>query len=466
MAFAALAFSPVARLLSRVSRSLLETTDASFCDHVRTLLEPWSRDPQVQEHLEPLFALLSHPNESPPPRRALASALQDSIENAAPSLEGEQSEILRRCYERLNEIAGGARTWPVSGFQRRPSHCHETRESVFRTIGGAVHDAKNTITVLSTIVELVRRDRPEILNLTLGAETIDQALAAIEEQTRGEKGLLKLVGKLMERIDSMREVPAPSVDDLKGLLLSSGESDADVAKIYRQLVKIQAVLRLIRKRMLSVQASNLNLFEDVERCIRLTKFSTTLFRGLIETHRAYDDKPMPISLQECLTAGMVLSIVGKHVDVGLSLASTWKFLGSPLKVWQLILNLAGNASRAMNDEGRLDISTRNMELLEGAGPRHHHKTISAISGGDYVVIEVGDTGPGIPFEKLSGIFELFHSGADSSGYGLALVMDIVHELGGFVGVDSSTQGPLNGATFYLYLPRAVTIPQTASTHSG
>ena len=83
--------------------------------------------------------------------------------------------------------------------------------------------------------------------------------------------------------------------------------------------------------------------------------------------------------------------------------------------------------------------------------------VRALEDGRAVVIEVADTGPGIPLEDLSKIFEELYRGSNArgtegSGLGLALVNRIATLHGGGVGVRSSQTDP-RGTVFTLRLPR-------------
>src|SRR5258708_17509088 len=73
--------------------------------------------------------------------------------------------------------------------------------------------------------------------------------------------------------------------------------------------------------------------------------------------------------------------------------------------------------------------------------------------GNYLLIEVADTGVGIPKENHERIFEPFFSTKEvgsGTGLGLSTVYGIVRQTGGFVFVDSE---PGRGSVFQIYLPR-------------
>ena len=116
---------------------------------------------------------------------------------------------------------------------------------------------------------------------------------------------------------------------------------------------------------------------------------------------------------------------------------------------QVMINLVLNARDAMNGKGNLTISTRSERLNV---PFHFGSEV--IPPGDFVVISVSDTGCGIKPEHRDRIFEPFfttkHSTIDSgSGLGLAMVYSIVHQMSGFIKVESQ-EGV--GTTFEIYLP--------------
>ncbi len=116
---------------------------------------------------------------------------------------------------------------------------------------------------------------------------------------------------------------------------------------------------------------------------------------------------------------------------------------------QVVINLAVNARDAMPDEGgRLTIRTANVSEADSRALDH-----ALMPHGEYVLIEVADTGHGIPKENLGKIFEPFYTTKDPSkgtGLGLSTVYGIVKQTGGFI-FPYSTVG--KGTTFRIYLPR-------------
>ncbi len=122
----------------------------------------------------------------------------------------------------------------------------------------------------------------------------------------------------------------------------------------------------------------------------------------------------------------------------------------PTQFTQIILNLAINAKDAMNGNGKLSITSRVENILEDF-------TFGAdiIKAGEYVAIDVTDTGCGIPPENLGHIFEPFFSTkknvtGSGTGLGLSQVYGIIRQNNGFIRVESQVG---KGTTFSVYLPR-------------
>jgi len=121
---------------------------------------------------------------------------------------------------------------------------------------------------------------------------------------------------------------------------------------------------------------------------------------------------------------------------------------------QVIVNLAVNARDAMPNGGRLTVRTSNVTAQESV--RFNAKGMPAA---DYVLVEVADSGVGIPPHIIGKIFEPFFSTKEvgkGTGLGLSTVYGIIKQTGGFVYVDSIEH---KGTVFRIFLPRHVASAQ-------
>jgi CheY-like chemotaxis protein len=121
-----------------------------------------------------------------------------------------------------------------------------------------------------------------------------------------------------------------------------------------------------------------------------------------------------------------------------------------------ILNLAINARDAMPGGGELFIETRNINFDAGFSEINY-----GIETGDYVQLQLTDTGSGMDEETLEHIFEPFFTTKEKgkgTGLGMAMVYGFVRRYKGHIKIDSE---PGKGTTMRLYLPRSSAL-ETAS----
>jgi len=122
-------------------------------------------------------------------------------------------------------------------------------------------------------------------------------------------------------------------------------------------------------------------------------------------------------------------------------------LADRTQVEQIIMNLVVNARDAMPDGGRLTIETRSVIVTPEEAQKH-----PLSRPGEFVTLEVTDTGIGIPSTIQSKIFEPFFTTKQpgkGTGLGLSTVYGIVKQHGGHVELASE---PGKGASFTVFLP--------------
>ncbi len=138
-----------------------------------------------------------------------------------------------------------------------------------------------------------------------------------------------------------------------------------------------------------------------------------------------------------------------RIRVSVDLAcSPLVILASEAHVVRAITNLIQNAIDVIEAEGEVRLRSYPLRIDE---PLDRYE---AIASGDYVVVEVADSGKGLPSEIRQRIFEPFFSTkrlgqGSGTGLGLAIVHAVVKEHEGFIDFDSS---PGMGTTFRLYFP--------------
>ncbi|MEO1207166.1 MAG: response regulator [Pseudomonadota bacterium] len=160
----------------------------------------------------------------------------------------------------------------------------------------------------------------------------------------------------------------------------------------------------------------------------------------------------PLKLDDVLTdlAPLLKRTIGERIELKVSSGrDLWHVKTDKLQLDQAILNLAVNARDAMaKTGGRLTLKTRNVT------ERETQRMLSkGMEVGEYVLIEIEDTGSGIPADVLEKIFEPFFTtkpAGKGTGLGLATVYGIVKQTGGFIYPESEIG---KGTTFRIYLPR-------------
>ncbi|HJP40651.1 MAG TPA: PAS domain S-box protein [Dehalococcoidia bacterium] len=155
------------------------------------------------------------------------------------------------------------------------------------------------------------------------------------------------------------------------------------------------------------------------------------------------------------TVRLLLAVVTQHATVDLHLADNLPTIeADQVQLRQVVMNLMTNAADAIGEhDGQIIVRTKMMSLSRS--DLQDCFLGETLLPGDYVAIEVGDTGAGMDAATLKRIFDPFFSTKEyGHGLGLAAVLGIVRTHGGALKVSSS---PGSGTTFTILLPPLVGI---------
>jgi two-component system cell cycle sensor histidine kinase/response regulator CckA len=194
-------------------------------------------------------------------------------------------------------------------------------------------------------------------------------------------------------------------------------------------------------------------FQDIMQIRQNANRAAGLVRHLLAFSRKQTLRPQVLSLGEALSDLTMLlrRLIGENVSLSVQHGrDLWPVKVDIAQFEQVIVNLAVNARDAMPDGGKLTLRTANVAAEEST--RFNYKGMPI---GEYVLIEVADTGTGIAPEIVNKIFEPFFTTKEvnkGTGLGLSTVYGIVKQTGGFVYLDSEVG---KGTTFRIFLPRYI-----------
>jgi signal transduction histidine kinase/CheY-like chemotaxis protein len=178
-----------------------------------------------------------------------------------------------------------------------------------------------------------------------------------------------------------------------------------------------------------------------------------LTRQLLTFSRKQDLKTEPIDMNALVgvlrnmlqrALGETVSVIFKPVD------GTWLVLADRSLMESTLLNLSLNARDAMPNGGNITISVSNRVVVPELTSKH-----ADAAPGDYVMLEVSDTGSGITPKDLEHVFEPFFTTKDvgeGTGLGLSMILGFAEQSGGFVDIESQLD---RGTKVRVYLPRTM-----------
>ncbi|MEZ5290928.1 MAG: PAS domain-containing protein [Vicinamibacterales bacterium] len=193
------------------------------------------------------------------------------------------------------------------------------------------------------------------------------------------------------------------------------------------------------------------LYDQMAQIRHAAEHSARLTRRLLAFGRKQVVKPRVLDVNHSVASALVLlgRLLGENVELTWRPGTAvWPVEADPDQLEQVLTNLCLNARDAIADVGHVTVTTENVTLSPEDCAGHPE-----FVPGDFVRLTVADDGRGMSEETLRLAFEPFFSTKDASesaGLGLATVLGIVKQCGGFV---TATSAPGEGATFHVYLPR-------------
>ncbi|MDO8540696.1 MAG: PAS domain S-box protein [Opitutaceae bacterium] len=234
----------------------------------------------------------------------------------------------------------------------------------------------------------------------------------------------------VQRLESIGMLAAGIAHDLNNVLAPIGMTSA-----------------LLRNRV--SESADLRLLDTLEKCAdrgaRLVRQILGFVHGTGGEPRLTQVKHLLRDVTDVITATFPKSIV---LDEDIP-SDLWPVMANPTQIHQVLLNLCVNARDAMPRGGTLRLRGENYVLDSEAA-----HAIKAAKPGTWLVLQVEDTGTGMPPDVLARMWEPFFttkSAEKGTGLGLSTVRGIVETHRGFITVRTE---PGRGTTFRVYLPAA------------
>lgn len=194
------------------------------------------------------------------------------------------------------------------------------------------------------------------------------------------------------------------------------------------------------------------LVKHAETIARSAGMASELTKKLLSFSRKGNRAEMAmVDVHECIRIAISIleRSIGRNISIETNLVSSFSTIKGEVSTLQnIFLNLGINARDAMKDGGKLSFSTSDVFLDDYFCRSNSY----SISPGNYIQIDVSDTGSGIPRKIIDRIFEPFFTTKEpgkGTGLGLSGVYGTVKEHGGAINVYSE-EGM--GTVFRIYLP--------------
>jgi len=171
--------------------------------------------------------------------------------------------------------------------------------------------------------------------------------------------------------------------------------------------------------------------------------ATNLTNQLLTFSKGGDPVKKSVSVKNLLIESVNFSLAGSSIEAQFHIEKDlWNTKVDKDQINQVISNVVLNSVQAMPAGGTIEIYARNVISSEAK--------IASLPKGEYILMEIKDSGPGISEENIIKIFDpYFTTKKHGTGLGLAISYSIIKKHDGFIRAESKFG---QGTTFYIYLP--------------
>ncbi len=296
-------------------------------------------------------------------------------------------------------------------------------------------------TLISLVTSAIRgrrrqyEARDRLVDLSQSEQRLKETLETLEQQVEERTTQLRHNEEALRQSQKMEAV---------------GQLTGGIAHDFNNMLTgIIGSLELLKRRLARGR------LEDLESLIDLGVTSANRAAGL--THRllafsrrqSLDSKPVNMNELVKSMGELLHRSLNESIELRMDLApALWTAEADPNQLESALLNLVLNARDAMPEGGQLLVSTSN-QVLDLAFTQSQGR----LEPGDYVLLQVRDTGCGMPENIISRVFDPFFTTkpiGQGTGLGLSMIYGFSKQSHGHVCIDSTVG---QGTSVNLYLPR-------------
>jgi signal transduction histidine kinase/ActR/RegA family two-component response regulator len=352
---------------------------------------------------------------------------------------------------------------PYPVYVRKGDQLLYTNHRMLKLLGlDTYHDITGTL-LQEHIEVLEQTDLPASINVSLhssiGPHYVERELKVVLPHKAGQQAILHTMGLDVDFEDeSARLVFCEDVTDKLRFeqqlrrserLQALGTLAGGIAHDFNNILfAIQGYTEMTRGELPRSSPVQTYMEEVLGACQR----AADLIKQILSFARREERKTQPLKIAPVIKEALRLlraslpTTVAFAIDMDTS-ALEATVTADPTGIHQIVMNMCTNASHAMPGGGELTVNLTLADVSEQQALRNPD-----LEPGNYVLLQVGDTGTGIAPNHLDHIFEPFFTTkaqGEGTGMGLSVVHGIVAGYGGAITVQTELG---RGTTFNIYFP--------------